>query len=240
MSAFVLPSGPSDHSPFIQDFSFKNVLGEFRACTWNVNHGSHADDVEETFLDIAHNYRADVLLLQEVKRGRGIPGLLKKLGYASKRVAPEFCIAWDKVQWSYVKHYRPLMSPTKYWTMNYALVVVLKHKATGKLVKFMTYHPPAHVQAKPGPKRFVGFKTVTKVLHEVVARWNKMARRSVQHLDACCFAGDDNVDELKGWAPKDEWEFMLNGPLRQVRAPEGTHGGRKIDDFRITDGLRPV
>lgn len=240
MSAFVLDNGPSDHNPFIQDFAFTNVLGEFRACTWNVNHGSNADEVEETFTDIAHNYRADVLILQEVKAGRGIQNLLSRLGYESKAVRPEFCIAWGRGHWSFVKMYRPLMSPTKYWTMNYALVVVLKHNETGKLVKFMSYHPPAHVQAPPGKHRFVGFKTVTKVLHEVVRRWNRMARRSVQHLDACCFAGDDNVDELRGWAPKDEWEFMLNGPLTQVRAPRGTHGPRKIDDFRITKGLQAV
>lgn len=236
MSAVVLKGGPSDHRCFIQDFRFADGSGRFRACTYNI-HRSNAKELRGIFGQITER-AVGVMLLQEVKPRRGVRRLLRRLGYGMVYAAPEFAIAYDKQEWEHVRHWRPLMSPTEYWTVNYALVAVLRHKKTGKLVKFMTYHPPAHVQA---PKH-VTFPRVSKVLREWKRKLNRIARRNTKHIDACCFAGDDNVDEFKGWAPADEWEFMLNGPLRQVRAPDPTHGhpekGRRIDDFRIDNGLR--
>lgn len=239
MTSVVLTGGPSDHRPFIQSFRFTDGGGGFTAATYNL-HRSTGNELEGMFERI-EEHDASVLLLQELKPRRGVKGTLRKLGYRLKSVLPEFGIAWKHDEWEYVRHWRPLMSPTEYWTINYALVVVLKHRKTGKVVKFMTYHPPAHVQAPKHPT----FQKVSKVLREVVRKWNKIARRNTKHIDACCFAGDDNVDEFKGWEPDgDGWEFMLHGPLRQVRAPDPTHGGvkhgRKIDDFRIDKGLRAV
>lgn len=235
MGSWVLEGGPSDHKPFIQDFKFADGSATFRACTYNVEHSNNERSLHRIFVEIAKSYEAGILILQEVKKNKGILKLVKSLGYSLKYAAPEFCVAWDN-EWEYVRHYRPQMSPTEYWTTNYALVVVLRHKKTGKLVKIMSYHPPAHVQS---PKE-KSFPVVTKVLRQVVRKWNKIARRNTKHVYACLFAGDDNVDEFKGYAPKDDWEFMLNGPLKQIRAPVGTHSRRKIDDFRITEKLEAV
>lgn len=239
MTSKVLDGGPSDHNPFVQSFRYSVGPGGFTAVTYNVNHSNGIDKLAKTFVEILLQ-RPDVWILQEVVRRnrRGIKNWLRRHGYKVKVADPEFAIAFDKKKFEYVRHWRPLMSPTEYWTLNYALVVVLRDKVTGQMVKFMSYHPPAHVQA---PKHKT-FPVVSKVLREVVSKWNQIARRNSKHISACCFAGDDNVDEFKGWAPADEWEFMLNGPLRQVRAPEATHGnnqeGRRIDDFRINNGLR--
>lgn len=204
-----------------------------RVQVWNVHHHTPKDALAEEagrFVKMG----VDVFLLQEVKLKRGHREVFTKLGYRSRYASPEFMIAWNPERFEYVRHRKILMSPTKYWTLNYALVVVLRDKRTGKTIKFMSYHTPAHVQA---PKH-VTWPKVWKVLHDGVNKWNRLARKS--KVDACIFGGDDNVDEHKGWKhPQGGWGFMLDGPLEQIEAPEGTHGRRRIDDFRVR-GVRPV
>lgn len=234
MTSKVLLDGPSDHDPFVQTFEFLEGHGRFTAVTYNVEHSNNARTLSKFFHRIA-DLVPDVWLLQEVKPHKGIEDLLQSMGFACRRVQPEFCIAWSEAVWTYVSSRRVQMSPIHYWTVNYAFIVVLEHRATGKRVRFMTYHPPAHVQGKS----FKGWRKVFAVLKDAVAKWNRIAKSDGQDIVANCFAGDDNVDEHKGWHPKGGWEFMLHGPLKQITAPHGTHGGRKIDDFRVS-GIRPV
>jgi hypothetical protein len=246
MASIVLQGGPSDHKPFIQDFRFTGYRrAGFRAVTYNVNHGSSGvavrDFMDREVLRQGALEGPSVLLLQEVKPKHGLEKYLKAQGYDSVYAAPEFMVAWDRGIWEYVRHNKVQMSPTRYWTINHALVVVLRHKETGLLIKFMSYHTPAHVQAP----RHKTFDKVSKVLREAAAKWKRMVRRAPERIDAHCFAGDDNVDETRGYAPKDDWAFLLDGPLTQIQAPSGTHGrekehGRKIDDFRIDNGIRAV
>lgn len=232
MVSTVLKGGPSDHDPFIQTFKFSHFSDTFTAVTYNVEHGNGPKQLSDIFKEIA-GFGTSVWLLQEVKNYRRFKRMLKKLGLKSKYAKPEFCVAWDPKVWKYVRSYRPQMSPTEYWTTNYALVTVLEHISTGLLIKFMSYHPPAHVQAP----RHKTFPVVSRVLRQVVNKWNKIAERSVKHVYACLFGGDDNVDETKGWHPPGGWAFMTEGPLEQVRPLTGTHGARIIDEFRKTSNL---
>lgn len=232
MPRLVLDGGPSDHQPFIQTFWFEHHPRWFTAVTYNVNHGSTANDVYAIFRRI-RNHAPSIWLLQEVKPDSGIQELLEEWGLECAYAEPEFLIAWNPHIWDYVASRRNLMSPTEYWTLNYALTAILEFKTNKQRVEFMSYHPPAHVQSPNDPS----YPKVSKALREIVKKWKRMARKANRGAKICCYAGDDNVDEFKGWEPPGGWEFMLNGPLTQVRAPKGTHGDRKIDDFRIK-GLR--
>jgi len=228
----VLKDSPSDHRPYLQTFKFAHFSDTFTAVTYNVEHGNGPKELSDIFKEIA-GFGTSIWLLQEVKKYRQFKKMLKKLGMKSTYAAPEFCIAWDPKIWKYKRSWRPQMSPTKYWTTNYALVTVLEHIPTGLLIKFMSYHPPAHVQA---PKHKT-FPVVSRVLREVVVKWNRIAERSIKHVYACLFGGDDNVDETKGWSPPGGWDFMIEGPLTQVRPLTGTHVAGIIDEFRKTDNL---
>lgn len=205
---------------------------KFRACTWNVHHSNGNEEITPD----AEKFFAkgvDIFLLQEVKPKKGALDPFIRNGYRFRYVTPEFAIAWNPQRFQYLRHRKVLMSPIKYWSINYALTVVLRDKKTGKTLRCMSYHPPAHVQAP----RHVTYEKVSAVLRDVVKRWNRFARRG--NIDAHLYGGDDNVDENSGFSPAGGWDFMVNGPLEQIQAPRGTHGGRQIDDFRVR-GLRCV
>lgn len=204
----------------------------FVAATWNVHHSSTG----ASLIQDIKRFQAmgvDVYLIQELKKAKGGVKAFKALGLGIVHIEPEFAVAWDKARFDYVRHREIVLSDEDYWkSENKALIVVLRDRANGRLVKCMSYHTPAHVQV---PKH-VTFPKVSRVLREAAATWRRVARRA---NTACLFAGDDNVDELRGWSPAGGWDFMLNGPLEQVRAPKPTHGKRRIDDFRVR-GLKPV
>lgn len=228
----VLTGGPSDHQPFIQAFRWKHHPGSFVSVTYNVNHSNTIDDLHLMF-DRIMVYKPSVWILQEVKDPKGLKKYFRDHGFFTIYTKPEFMIAYEAKLWDELKHRVYRMASTEYWTINYALTVLLQFKGNGQRVEFMDYHPPAHVQSPKDPS----FAKVSKVVREWKAKLDRIVKRRQSHHIEFCGAGDDNVDEFKGWAPKpDGWEFMLRGP-KQIRPPVGTHGARKIDDFRISDGL---
>jgi hypothetical protein len=198
----------------------------FRAMTWNVHHSSTGKELAPKVNQFIDELGVDIFLLQEVKPSKNALDPFQKKGYRWRYASPEFAIVWNPNRFKYVKHRKVLMSPIKYWTLNYALIVTLEDLRTGNRVRCMSYHPPAHVQA---PKH-VTFQKVSTVLRDVVKKWNRLAKRGPRYD---LYGGDDNVDENTGWSPKGDWDFMLNGPLTQIQAPRGTHGKRQIDDFRV-------
>jgi hypothetical protein len=207
-------------------------MKHFLAATWNVNHGSTGAHLLP-YVRRMRKYGVDILILQEVKKSKGAVGAFKAAGYLIEHVEPEFAVAWNPARFDYVRHRMIVLTGIDYWkSENRALIVVLRDKLTGRRIKVMSYHTPAHVQA---PHHVTNSK-VLPVLRAAVKTWNRVARRSAI---ACLFAGDDNADEHKGWSPIGGWDFMLEGPLTQVRAPEPTHHKRRIDDFRVR-GLVPV
>ena len=208
-------------------------MSTFTAATWNVHHSTTGSQLVQPIKRF-EQLGVDVLLVQELKRNKGGVRAFRLLGWGIVHVEPEFAVAWNKRRFEYVRHRSVVLSDENYWkNENTALIVVLRDLATGRLVKCMSYHTPAHVQV---PKH-VTFPKVSRVLREAADKWRKIARRTPRAV--CLFGGDDNVDEHQGWSPAGGWDFMLNGPLEQIRAPEPTHGKRRIDDFRVR-GLKPV
>ncbi len=208
------------------------MMAAFTAVTWNVYHGSAGSSLVQPIKRF-QSLGVHIYLLQEVKKAKGAVRVFKAAGLEIVHIEPEFAVAWEPGRFEYIRHREVVLSDENYWkSENKALIVVLRDRLTGRLVKCMTYHTPAHVQAP----RHVTFPKVSRVVREAAATWRRIGRRS---RPVCLFGGDDNVDEHKGWSPAGGWDFMLNGPLEQVRAPAGTHGPRKIDDFRVRD-LKPV
>lgn len=237
MVSIVLDRSPSDHKPFIQTFQLPSRK-RFTAVTYNVHHGARAKEMESIFAEI-DSYGTTIWLLQEFKKKSGLEGLLNEMGFEVVTGEPEFAIAWDPTVWEFKWETTHQMSPTRYWTLNYALVAVLRHRETGERVKCMSYHPPAHVQV---PKHHT-FKKVSLVLRQFARTMHEIARRSGRgrqsKIVANLFGGDDNVDETRGYAPKGGWAF-LNGPLKEIQPPDPTHGRkRRIDSFRVW-GLKPI
>lgn len=242
MAQFVLDKGPSDHRPYIQDFEYTSGrAGRFRVVTANVHHSTEADEAWAHIRDI-EMFTPDIYLMQEVKPKQKLEKFFtKKLGMGFAYETPEFAVAWNVDRFRLVRSRKVLMSPTEYWTLNYALVVLMVDIVTGNRVLFMTYHTPAHVEA---PKHKTWAK-VTKAYREALAKMGRIvrSREKAGRIDAYCFAGDDNDDPTKGYQPPDDWGIGMNYPLTEVLAPSPTHGhvkkGRRIDDFRVR-GLRPV
>lgn len=229
----VLNGGPSDHRPFVCDLRLVLLGVWVRVVTYNA--AKHNGERLEGIFGQIHRLDTEVWCLQEIKRkwGRRKDPVrrLRKLGYKVVYARPEFAVAWDPVKWEHVRHWRALMSPTEYWTVNYALIVVLRHRTTGELVKFVSAHPPAHVQAPRHPS----WSKVWRVLHEWVDKARKVVRRNRARVAAVVFGLDLNVDVDKGWSPPGGWDWLEEGPLELIEPPDPTRGGRGIDVLMVRD-----
>lgn len=204
----------------------------FKVANWNVHHDSTFGQCEPTF-DKIMDWGADLLILQEINQEADkIPQNLRSEYGLGLRSAREFCIAWNRDRFRYVRHSVPLMSPTEYWSMNYSLVVVLADLEAHTHLKVMSYHPPAHVQA---PKHVTHDK-VMKVHHEFADKRRRIAHRAdIPFLGG----GDSNIDPQKGWAPKGGWDFEYAG-LRYFRAAAPTHGPERHIDELVGLGVRQM
>lgn len=235
----VLAGKPSDHDPFA--CGFRGPLGlELVAATFNAAKHDWVEvgHVLEGLVDLG----VGVLLLQEIKRKRrrrDIGRQLRRRGYKVRYAAPEFAVGLDRDEWEIHRWWRPLMSPTRYWTLNYALVVVARHRETGLVGKFVTVHPPAHVQAPRHPS----YPRVSRVLREWKVMLDRIARRRFTRaveraggIDFVLVGGDENFDLTQGPAAP---PWLTDGPLTVVDPPKPTRGNRKIDRFRIR-GLTPA
>jgi hypothetical protein len=223
----VLDGGPSDHRPFIRDLWVIMLGAWVRVVTFNL--AKHNAIELANVIGSIHRLRPSIWLLQEVKRhghGQRDPvKLLRSLGYRVIYVRPEFAIAIDRELWSFRRHWRALMSPVEYWTINYALVSVLEHADTGLLVKAVSAHPPAHVQAPKHPS----WSKVWRVLHDWAEKARRLARRGWGRVDAVIMGLDLNVDTDTGWSPPAGWGFIDEGALELINPPKPTRGGRGID-----------
>lgn len=209
-------------------------MSQIRAVTFNVHRAEPTRAVRAVFRELDQERRRNLYLLQEVKARTGLVDMLREdFALGVVHVEPEFAVAFDRERFEHIRHRRILMSPVRYWTINYALLVILRDNATGRRLKVVSYHPPAHVQVPKHPT----FPKVSRVLRDWDDRIDTLARRS---RTAVLAGGDLNVDTGKGWHPRGGWGWLTDGPLDQVRAPRPTHGKRRIDDFRHNRALRPV
>lgn len=230
----VLEGGPSDHRPFIRDLWLIVIGAWVRVVTFNT--AKHSAVELANVFGTVHRLRPSIWLLQEVKRhgfGKHDPvKLLRRLGYRVIYVRPEFAIAIDPGLWRFNRHWRALMSPVKYWTINYALVSVIEWLETDQLVKAVSAHPPAHVQRPSHPS----WAKVMHVLHDWADKARRIARRHADRVAAVIMGLDLNVDTDKGWHPPGGWGFIDEGALELINPPTPTRGGRGIDVLMV-DGI---
>lgn len=217
----------------------------FKAATWNVFHGTPPSELRPILQWLLRS-GVSIILGQEMQEPK-VRELLRDEGLRVAFNPRQYVVAWDPDVWDRVSPGEAVrLGRTAYYAKggdheqySDAVRVILRHRATGLTLDALSYHTPAHVQypeaARP-PRRF-------QALRESMATMGRLARQG--RGDAVLYGGDDNVDEFQGFgAGGTVWRFMLRAAtgLRQVRAPEPTHGhpdrGRRIDDFR-TRRLRP-
>lgn len=210
-----------------------NDFAAFRAVTWNVFYGTPLPKLRRVAKRLIKK-GVTVFLIQEGSKP-GLVDMLRDCGLHVYRHRPEFIVAWVPDRWERVEAHGVQLGSSYFFRPGsprpvyaHAARVLLRERATGRLLDALSYHLPSHTQVKHAPAR--RFRTLTVAMEAL----GDMAARSA--ADAILFGGDDNVDERKRFGP---WSFMLHRAtgLRQVRAPKPTHkGGRRIDDFR-TRGL---
>jgi hypothetical protein len=206
--------------------------------TWNVFAGTDVD-VLEPILQAELAAGVSFFFMQEAG-GKDIDRMLRRNGLCTF-VHDQFRLAWlpevhEELHTRHRKTSNRTMDTAHGRKSNYVALGRFRHKPSGRKWKAGSYHTPAHVQRvewnRGAPNRW----EITKDAFRLFARI--AANALVPHV---VFAGDDNVDERNaGDGPISRFDFLLKGPLRQVQAPEPTHGGgRKIDDFRLK-GMVPV
>lgn len=207
-------------------------MSDFTAATWNVFHGTKIDVLRPK---VARLKRLGVSLIyvQEATR-ESHEALFAEFGFEVIRGGWECLIAFDPEVWELRRHRTVRLSPTTYFRKTgravpymEAPLVTLRHRATGKRLKALSYHTPSAVQRGGKPNRKV--KARLRVTENAMTLFRDLNSR---FRASACFAGDDNWDERLG-----HWRVMgkrFTG-LRVVQAPAGTHGKRRIDDFRVRD-----
>ncbi|WP_166140836.1 hypothetical protein [Nocardioides ochotonae] len=199
--------------------------------TWNVQHGTPLDTIERILIDLLRD-GVSVFLIQEAT-APGLCAMLRRHGLGVAFEAPEFVVAWRRDEWTAVAKRGHVLSPTPYGRNRRSRAVsAILCDRQGRTLEALCYHTPSQVQnVNPRTDR----PNRVKAVRESMATLKTIADKS--HTRAVLFGGDDNVDERHGRG----WDFMLAAAtgLRQLVAPAGTHGTRKIDDFRVR-GLVPV
>jgi hypothetical protein len=234
VAGLVLSKGPSDHAPFVKDFWFSaRDESRFRVGFWNLNHGTNANEASP-LLSKMKKLGCGLLILNEVKRSRGILELLRGLGYEVAYNDPEFCVAWLPRLWEDRWDRDLVLSEHDYWlSRNEALLVRLEHKPTGRELKAISEHLPAHIVRRDHPT----FENVLEVHKDAAQKNAKLAERTPDDV-AILIGRDSNIDPKRDRPVyRDTWDWAYKG-YDYVRSPDPTHGGsRHIDEF-LTKGLR--
>lgn len=205
----------------------------FQAVTFNIEKHNR-EQITPIFERVLNDKPVDVFGLQEVKIGDGIEPMLKDFGFVTAYNDPEFCLAVGP-RFTLLRDRDLVMSEEDYWLeRNEGLVGVAVDNKTGKLIKFLIGHPPAHIADKTHPS----WDNVYEVHKDYVQRANAIGRNS--KMEVMTFE-DNNIDFVKDRpAVGNDWGWFFDGPFKPNRAPSGTHGGedsRRIDYLRTTDGL---
>lgn len=205
----------------------------FDVVTFNIEKHNR-DQITPIFKRVLNDGPVDIFGLQEVKIGDGIEGMLRDWGYRTLYNTPEFCLAAGP-RFTILREAELVMSEEDYWLeRNEALVGVVVDTETGRMLKCLIGHPPAHIADKSHPS----WENVYEVHKDYVQRANAIGRNS--KMEVITFE-DTNIDFVKDKpVVGNDWGWWFDGPFKPNRAPSGTHGGedsRRIDFLRTTDGL---
>ena len=211
----------------------QKLAPSFDVVTFNIEKHNR-DQIFPVFERMLNDAPVDIFGLQEVKIGDGIEPMLKELGYVTAYNDPEFCLAVGP-RFTLLRDRDIVFSEHDYWLdQNEGLVGVATDTQTGKLIKLVIGHPPAHIK----DRSHVTWDNVYEVHTDYVRRINTIGRES--KMEVITFE-DTNSDFVKDDPVVGaNWGWWYDGPFKPNRAPEGTHGGldgRHIDYVRTTDGL---
>lgn len=215
-----------------------SVSNTFTAATWNVFHRTPIYKLRPIARELKED-GVDLILAQEADAD--VANMFKELGYRVAYLHPQFIIARSRDVFSALNEGHGItLSPTGFVgnhggiRHSEALVQRLQHKESGKKLKVMTYHTPAHVQVSRPEYRRV------KAAVESAQKWGRIADKFEDgaKVDALLFGGDDNVDETGNFMDRLRWFRDRYTGLHQIEAPTPTFGKRRIDDFRIKGDIR--
>lgn len=209
----------------------------FVAATWNVFHGTQVNELRPILKALLDRDQVTLILAQEAS-DRNVRQMFEDQGLEIAYHPPQYVIARVPAVWAAKTPGRGVvLSQTGFLsargTLRHSEAVVqqLIHRETGRVLRAMSYHTPAHVQIRePAPAR-------VRAAIESAQKWRRMADRA--ETNAILFGGDDNVDEDGAFMDRLKWFRDRYTGLRQVQSPDPTHGRRRIDDFRIR-GLIPL
>lgn len=216
----------------------------FVAATWNAAGGTSNPPSLKTYeriLDGLVEKNVSVLALQETDDPDFLE-LVRRAGFHVNYVRPQYAIAFDPDRWQLLNEgpidlaphhlYNRVGGQKNAHTMA-AWAYLLDRLDGSHELTTMSYHLPASVQVANKPKNRIA------ATRESAATWRRVVFNDdrFRESDAFLFMGDDNIDERLNHGPWKFMRFKATG-LRQVQAPKGTHGNRKIDDMRIR-GLVP-
>lgn len=224
---FTLPAGPSDHKPIVCDFDYsaRRLHMPFRAAGWN-SRSPKLTAASTRVLNAIAETKPHIVTWQESSQ-QLLDYFGRHHGFRHRFAEPEFGVSWNPGRFEYVRHHRTLMSPVEYWTINYALVVVLRDVLADTELKVLSYHFPAHVQVPKHPSH----AKVMAVHRDAAAKRRRMAQASPMPFLS---QGDSNIDPLHGWAPEDGWDWQFDRePLQYVRPGDFTSGRRVIDEWNV-------
>lgn len=226
----------------------ENLVETFMAAVWNVYAGTPTRVLEPILVRLRS--AGVTMFLMSESRGNDITRMLETNGVNTWSY-DQWRIAWDPEVWEPIRFAEKLVSEAvisgaRGRVQNYLVIGWFRHKPSGKKVKVISYHTPAHVQKpewnKSAPNRW-------RVLVDAAAFFKKMAHIASTKIEKrgrfryILAGGDDNVDERRENGQPGRWDFLLSTGLTQIQAPEATHGrkskDRKIDDFRVLN-LEPV
>lgn len=208
----------------------------FGAATWNCFHGTPAKELL-TILEHQVEEKDIKLVLGQEFAKRKQREIFTAIGWEVFWHSPQYLIAWDPTWFTAIgsglgvrlsdQHYYRKGDDQKQFSEAAQQILC---DPVGHSLTALSYHLAPHTQVpdKNRPEnRFVS--TI-----ESVATISEIAREA--KTTGSLTGGDDNVDEGAGVGSNNGlWLPMLAkaSGLRQIQAPSGTHGKRRIDDFRI-------
>ena len=205
----------------------------FKAVTWNVYAPTPAT-VLAPILRQQLKKGVSIFLMQEAGSA-DITKMLRDAGLKTYSHS-QWRIAWDPKVWTAVNRKALRLSQTSYYSKTVKhdvyseAVEVILCDALGRSLDVISYHTPAHIQVSEATRPANRYQAAVESFRTLAA----LAKAS--QCRAVLFGGDDNVDENHGVGSGTSlWSAWLRPAtgLIQVQAPAGTHGKRKIDDFRI-------
>lgn len=206
----------------------------FTVATWNVFNDTPPERLPRILKALTHN-GVSIILGQEFTNPINRQ-VLRDSGWEVFFHGPQWVVAWQPEVWVQIGTNGVRLAQTSYQNKrghefhSDAAMAILSDRV-GRTLTAASYHLPSNVQvANQLPRRM-------QTLRESAEGLKALA--DLAQTRAFLSGGDDNVDERLNHGP---WDFLLGKAtgLKQVQAPEATHGRtRKIDDFRVR-GLKPL